>query len=175
VTPKKGGSYLRRGKYYNSDAAMVEGVTLVKGHKVKGKGYRRAHLRKRPGSRVKLDFLAGTHVRRAADQLVSTANRTGKQAIGLFNGTAIYAKPGDAAKKVVARWDARMDKKAERARAAAAAKPKRPQKPKPSAAEVLARRGNCSTSGAPPPVPSSRPSSRRRPRPPATGPGTSTA
>ena len=142
ITPKKGSSYVRRGRRYNPDAAKVEGVTLVKGHKVKGKGYRRAHLRKLPGSRVKLDFLAGTHVRSAADQLVATANRTGKQAIGLFNGTAIYAKPGDAAGKVVGRWDDRMSKKAARARAARAARPARPQKPKPSAAELLARRGN---------------------------------
>jgi len=125
IEPKNARPYLRRGPSFSQDKLRVEGVTWVAGHSVDGQGYRRAHLRTLHTKRVRLRFAGGTHVKEAAAQLVDTANATGKLAIGMFNGTAIYAKPGDAKGPVVDRWQTRSDKKA------AAYHAKHPYKPAP--------------------------------------------
>jgi hypothetical protein len=126
IQPKNARPYLRRGPSFSQDRLKVEGLTWVSGHGVDGQGYRRAHLRTLPTKRVRLRFGAGTYVKDAARELVDTADATGKLAIGLFNGTAIYAKPGDATGPVVARWRTRSDKKA------AAYRAKHPYKPTPA-------------------------------------------
>jgi hypothetical protein len=126
IQPKNARPYLRRGPSFSQDRLKVEGLTWVSGHRVDGQGYRRAHLRTLPTKRVKIRFGGGTHVKDAAAQLVDTANTTGKLAIGLFNGTAIYAKPGERPGMGVDRWRTRSDKKA------AAYRAKHPYKPSPA-------------------------------------------
>lgn len=74
----------------------------------------RVHLQKTANANTTLRFLGGTPVARAAQQLVATATRTGKPAMGLFVGTMLYAKPGNSVKTVVGRWSNRREQKREK-------------------------------------------------------------
>jgi hypothetical protein len=131
VEPQNRRSYLQRASSSFEDRAKFQGYTWVKGHMVKGQGYRRAHLRQvdkvsstkfktsdpdiytvslgKKATRV--EFGAGTHVSAAAKKLVGIADQLKKPAMGLFNDTLIYAKPGEKPAAAEARWDARREQK----------------------------------------------------------------
>jgi hypothetical protein len=131
VEPQNRRSYLQRASSSFEDRAKFQGYTWVKGHMVKGKGYRRAHLRKvdtvsstklktsdpdiytvRLGRKAtRVEFGAGTYLPHAAEKLVGIAQQLKKPAMGLFNGTLIYAKPGETAAAAQARYDTRREQK----------------------------------------------------------------
>jgi hypothetical protein len=122
ITPRSGRPYLRRGPKFAADQAKFDGYTWIKGHMVKGQNYRRAHLRSVGKGWDRVDFFGGVHISEASRQIASRAQQTGRLTMGLFNGTVVYARPGDTPKQAQGRWQARMDQKSAKDRVKADAR-----------------------------------------------------